>query len=200
MARNKASARQFNRRSISARSVLRSSQATTVCLRPSYRQITVSLFYQRYHRTAIRIMIKLVRPTARSSHVCRHPARPPDDLPVSLLLPGICSIVCLPISRPSTRTLAWQLQPLSPLAGPFAGRPRSLRLPSTARSSVPGRFSDSHRDAAAIDCPLFPRSRVDVSGGHVSTCCLMKMVPASSLDSICMVCSSIPSTKCHGRN
>ena len=58
-------------------------QAANVCLWPSYCQITIPLFYRRYHRTAIWIMIKLVRPTARSSHVCRHPAWPPDDLPVS---------------------------------------------------------------------------------------------------------------------
>ena len=83
VARNEASVRQFNRRSVSARSVLRSNQAATVCLRPSYRQITFSLFYRWYYRTAIRIMIKFVRPTVRSSHVCRHPARPPGDLPIS---------------------------------------------------------------------------------------------------------------------
>ena len=170
---NEASVRQFNRRSISAHSVLRSNQAAIVCLWPSYRPITVSLFCLPYHRTAVWIMIKLVRPTARLSLA-------------RLLLPNICSVVCLPVGRPSTRTLAWQLQHLSPSAAPSAGRPRCPRLLSTARSPVPGRFSDSPRDAAAIDCPLFPQSRVDVSGGHVSTCCLMKMAAASSLDRICM--------------
>ena len=123
-------------------------------------------------------MIKLVRSTARSSHVCRHPAA---AWPLArLLLSGICSVVCLLIGRPSTHTLAWQLQHLSPSAAPSAGRPRCLHLLSTARSPVSGLFSDSRRDAAVIDCPLFPRSRVDVSGGHVSTCCLMKMAAASS--------------------
>ena len=53
VARNEASVRQFNRRSVSARSVLRSNQAATVCLRLSYRPITVSLFYRPYHWTAV---------------------------------------------------------------------------------------------------------------------------------------------------
>ena len=120
-----ASVRQFNRRFVSARCVLRSNQAATVCLRPSYRQITVSLFYRRYHRTAIRIMIKLVCPTARSSHVCRHPARLPDERLARLLLPSICSVVCLPVGRPSIHTLAWQFQSLSPPPPPVT---RALRV------------------------------------------------------------------------
>ena len=53
VARNEASVRRFNRRFISARSVLRSNQAATVCLRPSYRTVTVSLFYRQHHRTAV---------------------------------------------------------------------------------------------------------------------------------------------------
>ena len=184
VARHEASLRQFNRRSVSARSVLRSNQSATVCLRPFYRQITVSLFYRRYHRTAIRIMIKLVRLTAWSSHVCRHPARPPDDLLVSYYPTTRHMQCCRPSIHPYARLAVATL-----VAAPSASRPRCSRLPSIARSLLPGRFSDSRRDAAAIDCPLFPRSRVDVSGGHVSTCCLMKMASASSLDCICMVCS-----------
>ena len=149
LARNERSVRQFNWRSVSARSVLRSNQAATVCLRPSYRQITVSLFYWSYHRTAIWIMIKLVRPSDRA--VVAH-FSPPSTAAwrlAHLPLPGICSVVCLPFGRPSTRMLAWQLQPLSPPTTPSASRPRCPRLPSTARSPVPGRFSDFRRDTAA---------------------------------------------------
>ena len=128
-------------------------------------------------------MIKLVHPTALSSHVCRHQRGYQTTCPSPTT--GISSIGCLSVGRPSTRTLTWQLQHLLPSAAPSAGRPRCPRLPSTARSLVPGRFSFSRRFAAAIDCSLFPRSRVEVSG-YVSTCCLMKMAAASSLDHICM--------------
>ena len=101
---NEASVRQLNRRSVSARSVLRSNQADTICLRPSYHQITVSLFYRRYHRTAIRIMIKLARPTARSSHVCRHSAWMPDDLPISYY-PAYAALSAFPSAiRPPIRS------------------------------------------------------------------------------------------------
>ena len=130
-------------------------------------------------------MIKLVRSTARSSHVWRYPARSPDHLPVSYY-PAYAALSAFPSAvRPPTRALAWQLQPLSRPTASSASRPHCPRLPSTTRSQVPGRFSDSRRDAAAIDCPLFPRSRVDVSGDNVSTCCLMKMAAFSSLDRIC---------------
>ena len=114
-------------------------------------------------------MIKLVRSTARSSHVCLHPARPPAHLPV-------------PYARLAVAALVAVRRPPPPLA-------RAVHVscrPPVARSPVPGRFSDCHRDAATIDWPLFPRSRVDVSGGHLSTCCLIKMAAASSLDRICM--------------
>ena len=79
--------------------------------------------------------------------------------------------------------LAWQLQRLSLSAAPPPVA-RTVRI--TRRPPIPGRFSDSRRDAAAIDCPLFPWSRVDVSDGHLSTCYLMKMAAASSLDRIRM--------------
>ena len=140
VARNEASVRQFNRRSISARIVLRSNQAATVWFRPSYRPITVSLFYQPYHRTAVWI-IKLIRPTARSWHVCRHPARPPDHLPVSyypayaalsafpsavrppVRSPGSCSVVAL--RRTLRRSPA---QSASPVDRPFADTRSLLRF------------------------------------------------------------------------
>ena len=149
---NEASVRRFNRRFVFARSVLRSNQAATVYLRPSYRQITVSLFYRRYHRTAIQIMIKLVRPTAWSSHVCRHPVRPPDDLPVSYILPGICSIVCLPVGRPSSRTLAWRLQPLSPPAAPSARAVRVSRRPPVRRYHVASQISAETQLQSIVRC------------------------------------------------
>ena len=46
-------------------------------------QLPFSLLYRPHCRTAVWIMIKLVRPIVQSSHVCCHPAWPPDHLPVS---------------------------------------------------------------------------------------------------------------------
>ena len=127
VSRNEASVWQFNRQSISARSVLQSNQAATVCLRPSYRSVTVSLFYRLHHRTAVWIMIKLARPTTRSSHVCRHPARPPDHLPVSYYLAD----AALSASPSVVRPLAWQLQRLSLFAAPLPVA-RTVGLASTS--------------------------------------------------------------------
>ena len=128
-------------------------------------------------------MIQLVRLTARSSHVCRHPARPPDHLPIAYyladaVLSGSPSAVRPPVRSPGSCS-ACRRPPLTP---PVVHAVRVSRRPPVRRYQV----SDSRRDAAAIDCPLFPRSRVDISGGHLSTCCLMKMAAASSLDHICM--------------
>ena len=128
-------------------------------------------------------MIKLVRPPARLSHVCRHPSQPPDHLPVSYYLADAALSASPSAVRPPVHSLGVAAL-VAPSAAPSAARLRCPRLPSTARSPVPGHFSDSRRDAAAIDCPLFSRSRVEVSGGHLSTCCLMKMAAASSLDCI----------------
>ena len=124
-------------------------------------------------------MIKLVRPIAQSSYVCRHPVRPPDHLPVSYYLADAVlsaspSPVGPPVSSPGSCSTCRRSPALSASA------------PSSGRSPVPGRFSDSRRDTAAIDCPLFPRSRVDVSGDHLSTCCLIKWRLPVLLDRICM--------------
>ena len=104
VARNEACMRQFNWRSISACSILRSNQAAIVCLQPSYRPVTVSLFYQPHHRTAVWIMIKLVRLTTRSSHVCRHPAQPRDHLPASYYLAYIALSTSPSAGRPPIRS------------------------------------------------------------------------------------------------
>ena len=197
-ARSKISVKQFNRRSVSARSVLQCNQAASVCLWPSYRLITVSLFYRPYHRTVVWIMIKLVCLTARSSHVCRHPARPPDHLLVSYYLADAAlsafpSVVRSPKHSPGSCSACRRLPPIR--------RSPALSASPVDRSPVPGHFSDSRWDAGAIDCPLFPLSHVDVSGGHLSTCCLMKMAAASSLDRFCMKSvSSGPTITCDGRN
>ena len=114
--RNEASVRQFNRRSVCSHSVLRSNHAATVCLRPSYRPITVSLFYCRLNDKT--------RPTDRAVVSCLLPPSAAAWPLARLLLPSICSVVCLPVGRPFTRTLAWQLQRLSPSAAPSAGHPR----------------------------------------------------------------------------
>ena len=172
--RNEASVRQPNRRSVSARSVLRSNQAATFCLRPSYHPVTVSLFYWPHRRTAVWLMIKLVRPTVRSSHVCRL---------TTCLSPTPWQMQrCMPPRRPSVRPYARVA--VAALVAVRRGHPRSLHLPSTARRLFAGTRSllRFRRDAAAINCLLLPRSRVDVSGGHLRTCYLMTMADASSLD------------------
>ena len=104
-------------------------------------------------------MIKLVRLTVRSSHFCRLTTCPsPTTWQMQRSLPH---------RRPSVRPHArLAVAVLVAVRCPSAGHPRCLHLLSTARSPVPGRFSDSRRDTAAIDCP---RSRVDVSGGHLNT-------------------------------
>ena len=125
-------------------------------------------------------MIKLVRPTVRSSHVCCLITCPS---PTTWQMQH-----CLPPRRPFVRSCArLAVAALVAVRRPSAIRPRCPHLPLTACLPVPGRFSDSRRDSAAIDCPLFPRSRANVSGGHLSTCCLMKMAAASSLDRIHMM-------------
>ena len=107
--RNLASVRQLNRRSVSVRSVLRSNQAATVWLRPSYRPVTVSLIYRPHHWTAIWIMIQ-TRPSDRAVVARLSPPNAAAWPLACLLLPGICSVVCLPVGRPSACKLAWQLQ------------------------------------------------------------------------------------------
>ena len=121
--------------------VFRSNQAATVCLRPSYRSVTGSLLYRPHRRTDIWIiMIKLV--CARSSHVCRHPAQPPDHLPISYYLEDTA---CLPPRRPSicpyahlTVAALVAIRPhlrrspvlsASPVDRPFAGTRSLLRFP-----------------------------------------------------------------------
>ena len=118
----------------------------------------------------------------RSSHVRRHLARPPDHLPVSYYLADAAlsasqSAIRPPICSPGSCSTCRRPPPLlrltalftSPVDRPFDGT-RSLL--------------SSRRDAAAIDCPLFPWSRVDISVGHPSTCGLMVMAAVSSLDHI----------------
>ena len=116
-----------------------------------------------------------------------------------LLLPGICSVVCLPVGRPSTPTLAWQLQRLSPSPAPL--RPSPALSASTACSPVPGRFSDFRRDAARSIV------RVDVTISRRRQRRRRKHV-LSYENGGCQfagpylyeVCSWVPSTKCHGWN
>ena len=123
---NKASVRRFNRWSVSARSVLRSNQAATVCLRPSYRPVTVSLFYRPHRQTAVWIMIKLERVVdARLS---------PDHLPVSYYLAD----VALSASPSTVRSLVCSPGSCSAVRRPFAGRPHCPHLPSTARRLFAG--------------------------------------------------------------
>ena len=125
-------------------------------------------------------MIKLIHPTARSSHVCCHPARPPDHLPVSYYLADATlsaspSVVRLPLRSLAVAALVAIHCPLrrspassaSSIDRPFAGSRSLLRFPPRL---------------ACDRCPLFPRSHVDVSGGHLSTCCLIKLAAGSSLD------------------
>ena len=85
VARNEASVRQFNRRSISARSVLRSNQAAT-------------------------------------------------------------------IDRPSTRMLAWQLQPLSPLPPPVARAVRVSRRPPVRRYQVASQIPAEMQLQSIVRC------------------------------------------------
>ena len=135
VARSEASVRQFNRRSVFTRSVLRSNQAATVFLRPSYRPVTFSLFY-RPHCT----MIQLVCLTARASHVCRHPAQPPDHLPVSYYLADAAlsaspSVVRPPLLSPGSCSACRRSPPPPPVARtvrvsrqPFASTRSFLRF------------------------------------------------------------------------
>ena len=96
--RKKASVRRFNRQSISTHSVLRSNQAAIVCLRPSYRPVTVSLFYWPHHRTVVWIMIKLVQATVPSLH---------DYRLTNCSSPTTWQMQrCLPPRRPSVRPYA----------------------------------------------------------------------------------------------
>ena len=90
---------------------------------------------------------------ARSSHVCRtFVAIQRGRLTTCHLLPGICTVVCRPVGSLSTRTLAWQSQRLSPSAAPSAGHPRCPRLPSTARSPVPGQTSLETQLRSIVRC------------------------------------------------
>ena len=184
VARNEASVRQFNRRSVSARSVLQSNQAATVCIRPSYRPDTVSLFYRPYHQTAVCIMIKLFHQTKRSLLVCRHPARPPDHLPVSYYLAyeafsAFPSVVRSPVRSPGSCS-TYRRPPPPP---PVARAVRVSRRPPVRRYQVASQIPAETQLRSIVRCS---QSRVDVSGGHVSTCFVMKMVTASSLKRICM--------------
>ena len=154
VARNEASVRQFSRRSVSARSVLWSNQAATVHLRPSYRPITVSLFYRPYHRTAVWIMIKLVL-SDRAVVTCLSPPSaaawpPPTTWHMQRYLPFRRSSVC---------THDWQLQHLSPSAASSAGRPRCPRLPPVRQYQV----------ASPIPVEKQLRSIVGCSHGLAST-------------------------------
>ena len=119
-------------------------------------------------------MIKLGRPTVRSSHVSRLTTCPfPTTWQMQHCLPPRWPSVC-----PYARLV---VAALSAASSPVVRAVRISRRLPVACSPVPDRFSDSRRDAAAIDFPLFPWSCVDVSGGHLSTCCLMKMAAASLL-------------------
>ena len=199
---NEASVRQFNWRSVSASSVLRSNQTATVCLWPSYHLVTVSLFYRPYRRTTVWIVIKLVHLTVWSSRafysrqtsaaktlvhdVSRHLARLPNHLPVSYYLADAVlsaspSAVHLPVCSPGSCGACRRLS---------AGHQHCPHLPSTAHSpfagtrSLPGHFRDAEKQLRSI--VRCSHGLISMSKIILSTCCLMKMAAASSLDRIRM--------------
>ena len=96
VAHNEASVRQFNRRCVSARSVLWNNQAATIYLRPSYCPIIVSLFCSLNNDKTCpsdcTVIARLSPPSAVAWQLAR------------LLLPERCSVVCLPVGRPSVRS------------------------------------------------------------------------------------------------
>ena len=132
-------------------------------------------------------MIKLVRLTARLSHVCRHPARPPDHLPVSYYLADAALSACPSAVCPPVRSLA--VAALVAVRHPLRRSPALSTSPIDCPSPV-RRYQVASQIPAESSCdrlsPLFPWSLVDVSGSYLSTCCLMKMAAASSLECIHM--------------
>ena len=115
LARNEASVRQFNRRFVSARSVLQSNQAVTVCLRSS-RPVLLPDYCLTVLPTASSDCRLNNDKTCRSDRAVVTRLSPSIVTRLSpssvtawslarLLLPGRCSVVCLPVSSLSTRTL-----------------------------------------------------------------------------------------------
>ena len=187
--------RQFNQLSVSTRSVLQSNQAATVCLRPSYRPVTVSLFYWPHRRTAVWI----TRPSNRAVVPRLSPPSAAAWSLARLLLPGRCSMLfrwpsvrscarlavaaLVAVRRPLRRSPALSA---SPVDRPFFGTRSLLRFPprcSCDRLSIVSTVSRRHQRWPPKHVLFYENGGCQFSGPYPYE-----------------VCSLGPSTKCHGRN
>ena len=142
-------------------------------------------------------MIKLVRPTARSSYVCRQTARPPDHLPVSYY-PAYAALSAFPSAvRPPVRSLgscsACRHPPPPP---PVSRAVRVYRRPPVRRSFL--RFLSRRSCDRLSVVPTVSRRRQRWPRKHVLSYENGELQFAGPY--VYKVCSSVPSTKCHGRN